>query len=116
MLSRGASIADDSQKKYFLPEERATDFVSYSTAESVFSFGNKVISFTGAVLILIPVIVLHFLQNANWRLAVIVIFTLFFTAALVMGTSADRAQVFAATAAFVAVQVVYVGSALAAPS
>ena len=64
---------------------------------------------------LVPVIVLHFLQDANWRLAVIVMFSLSFTATLVIGTSAERAQIFAATAAFVAVQVVYVGSALAAP-
>ena len=68
-----------------------------------------------AVLILVPVIVLHFLQNANWRLLVIVIFTLIFTATLVVGTGAERAQIFAATAAFVAVQVVYMGSALGAP-
>lgn len=103
------------QKTYLLPKEGTTDFAMYSTAESIFSLGNKIVSFAAAVLILVPVVVLHFLQDANWRLAVIVIFSLSFTATLVMGTSADRAQVFAATAAFVAVQVVYVGSALAAP-
>ena len=103
------------QTTFFLPEERATDFALYSTAESIFSFGNKIINFAAAVIILVPVIVLHFFQDANWRLVVIVIFSLSFTATLVMGTSSERAQVFAATAAFVAVQVVYVGSALAAP-
>lgn len=103
------------QKTYLLPKEKTIDFAMYSTAESIFSLGNKIISFAAAVLILVPVIVLHFLQDANWRLAVIVIFSLSFTATLVMGTSADRAQVFAATAAFVAVQVVYVGNALTAP-
>ena len=69
-------------------------------------------TFAATVLILIPVIVLHFVTNENWRLAVIVIFTLCFAATLVFCTRAERSQIFAATAAFVAVQVVYVGSAL----
>lgn len=87
----------------------------YSNAESMFSLGNKIVSFAAAVLILVPVIVLHYLRSSSWRLAVIVVFSLCFTATLVLGTNAERAQVFAATAAFVAVQVVYVGGAIGAP-
>ena len=113
-ITRRNCFAYTVQKTYFLPEEGTTDFAIHSTAESIFSFGNKLISFVAAILILVPVIVLHFLQNANWRLLVIVIFTLVFTATLVVGTSAERAQIFAATAAFVAVQVVYVGNVLSA--
>ena len=113
-ITRRKCLAYRAQKTYFLPEEGTTDFASYSTEESSFSFGNKLISFVAAILILVPVVVLHFLQNANWRLLVIVIFSLLFTATLVVGTSAERAQIFAATAAFVAVQVVYVGSAISA--
>lgn len=82
----------------------------------MYSFGNKVVNFTAALLVLVPVIVLHFIQDDDWRLAVIVIFSLIFTLTMAMCTSADRAQIFAATAAFVAVQVVYVGNALTSPS
>jgi hypothetical protein len=75
------------------------------------SFGDKLSSFAGAVLIL-PVIVLHFLQSSTTRLLVIVIFSLAFTFAMAFFTDARRSEIFAAAAAFIAVQVVYVGSAL----
>ena len=114
-MTRRDCFAYRAQKKYFLPEDRTTDYAAYSTAESISTFWNNFISLVAAVLILVPVIVLHFVQNANWKLLVIVIFSLIFTATLLVGTSAERAQTFAATAAFVGVQVVYVGSALSAP-
>jgi hypothetical protein len=84
----------------------------YGTVESVATTGDRIGSFLSATLILVPIIILHFLENANSRLIVIVSFSLAFTAALVLGTNAKRSEIFAASAAFVAVQVVYVGSAL----
>lgn len=69
-------------------------------------------SFLAAVLLLVPVVVLHFIDNATGRLAVIVCFSVAFILALTLGTDATRSEIFAASAAFVAVQVVYVGSAL----
>ena len=51
-------------------------------------------------------------NNSDSRLMVLIIFSLAFTGLLVFGTEARRSEVFAASAAFVAVQVVYVGGAL----
>lgn len=63
-----------------------------------------------SILILIPVVILHFVTNPNNRLALIVVFTLVFTASMALFAGAKRSEIFAAAAAFVAVQVVYVGS------
>ena len=68
------------------------------------------------MIVLVPVIVLHFVQDTDWRLAIIVLFSLVFTGVLVLGTDAKRSEIFGASAAFVAVQVVYVGAVLNQPS
>ncbi|KIX08944.1 uncharacterized protein Z518_00022 [Rhinocladiella mackenziei CBS 650.93] len=99
-------------KRPFLPEEGSTACTMYSNVESFEKIGDNLASFSAAILMLIPVVVLHFLRSANMRLLVIVIFSICFTALLVTTTKAERSQVIAASAAFVAVQVVYVGSAL----
>ena len=62
-------------------------------------------------MILVPVIVLHFVKSANYRLIVIVLFSLSFVVAMSVLTQAKRSELVAATAAFIAVQVVYIGSA-----
>ena len=63
-------------------------------------------------MILVPVIVLHFVKNSDARLGIIVGFTVAFSLVLASATEAKRREVFAATAAVVAVQVVYISSAL----
>ena len=82
----------------------------HGNPDSIRSLGDKIGGFLAALLILAPVIVLHFLEDANDRLIVISSFTIAFTAALVFGTEASRAELFGASAAFVAVQVIYVGN------
>ena len=69
-------------------------------------------SLLAASLIVAPIISLHFIPTPNWRLVAIVGFTLIFVFGMVFTTEAKRDQVFAATAAFAAVQAVYVGAAL----
>ena len=59
-----------------------------------------------------PVIVLHFLEDANLRLVVVVVFSLSFIIAMMFLTGATRSELVGAAAAFIAVQVVYIGSAL----
>lgn len=46
------------------------------------------------------------------RLVAIVAFSLSFTLVLVLTTDAERSEIFAASAGFVAVQVAYVGSSM----
>jgi hypothetical protein len=87
-------------------------FEKYGSSSTWSSAGDQLSSFLATVLILIPVITLHFVQSANARLVVIVVSSLVFTEMVVLTTQATRSEVFAASAAFIAIQVVYVGSAL----
>ena len=73
---------------------------------------DQISSFVATSLILIPVITLHFVNSADARLIIIVVFSVAFQGLVVLATEAKRSEVFAATAAFVAIQVVYVWSAL----
>jgi hypothetical protein len=93
-----------------MPEEGDKTFARFGTREGVRSAGDKAASFIASVLVLVPVITLHFVTSPDARLGVIVAFTLAFAGMLVSVTEAKRSETFAATAAFVAVQVVYVGS------
>jgi hypothetical protein len=95
-----------------MPDEDLTNHVVYHTESFFKAVSDMVANIIGAILVLIPVIVLHFIRDPDMRLVVIVIFSLVFTACMVQFTDARRSEVFAATAAFVAVQVVYVGSTL----
>ena len=84
----------------------------YGSAETWAAVGDQISSFLAAMLILAPVIALHFISTPNARLGAIVGFTFAFVLLMVFTTQAKRNEVFAATAAFVAVQVIYVGAAL----
>ena len=92
--------------------ENQPEVLKFGSSKTWTLAGDQISNLLAAVMILVPVIVLHFIHDANARLIVIVTFTLAFTLVLAMTTNADRGQVFGAVAAFVAVQVVYVGSAL----
>ena len=103
------------QRSRFLPTEYnygGDGYVIYGTADSLRSIGDKITSLVAVILILVPIIVLHFLNSATMRLIVIVAFSSSFTLVLVLTTDAKRSEIFAASAGFVAVQVVYVGSSL----
>ena len=76
------------------------------------NIADQISSFVATTLILVPVITLHFVNSADTRLIIIVVFSLAFQSLVVLATEAKRSEVFVATAAFVAIQVVYVGSAL----
>jgi hypothetical protein len=84
----------------------------YGSAKTWTAAGDQISSFLAAMLVLAPVIVLHFVSTPNARLGPIVGFTLAFVLLTIFATEARRSEVFAATAAFVAVQVIYVGAAL----
>ena len=95
-----------------MPEEADDGFRLYGTNHSLRSAGDKMSSILATVLILTPVVVLHFLNNASYRLVVVVVSSLAFTTAMVTLTEAKRSEIFAAAAAFIAVQVVYLGAAI----
>jgi hypothetical protein len=100
------------QPRTFLPEEEAENQKIYGTRAIYASIMDMIVNMLAALLILVPVIVLHFIQNSDMRLVAVVLFSFTFTCAMGIFTEAKRGEVFAASAAFVAVQVVYVGSTL----
>ena len=61
-----------------------------------------------SLLITIPIIALRFVNSTNTRLGLIILFTFVFSFGLVVLGNARRNEVFAASAAFAAVQVVFV--------
>lgn len=60
-----------------------------------------------------PIIVLYFVKNPNARLVLVIGFILIFALGLSVSTSANRDAIFAATAAYSAVLVVFVSGDLA---
>jgi lysylphosphatidylglycerol synthetase-like protein (DUF2156 family) len=94
-----------------MPEEGHVAFRLYGTNTGARSKGDIITAMLATILILVPVIVLHFVKSADHRLIVIVLFSLSFVIAMSVLSQAKRSELFAATAAFIAVQVVYVGAA-----
>jgi len=63
-----------------------------------------------ALLPILSVVVLYCVKNMWVRLALVAVFTVLFSLVLSLIAPAKRIEVFAATAAFASVQVVFVGS------
>jgi hypothetical protein len=83
----------------------------YLDSGAIVRVGDKIVTVASCLLVTVPVIVLHYVTNTGIRLGLIVLFALLFSLALVFMSDASRKEIFGATAAFVAVEVVYVGSA-----
>jgi hypothetical protein len=71
---------------------------------------NILSSLISSALLIGAIMTLYFVKSAIVRLGIIAAFTTVFSLVLVLATNARKVEVFAGTAAFVAVQVVFVGS------
>lgn len=60
------------------------------------------------MLLIGAIIALNYVQSQDWRIALIGIFTILFAGSVGLLTTASRVEVFAATAAYAAVLVVFV--------
>src|SRR5204862_8290526 len=67
---------NSAQYRVFMPEENDDTFAIFGTQEGRKSVGDKAASFAASVLVLVPVITLHFVTSADARLCIIVGFTL----------------------------------------
>lgn len=63
-----------------------------------------------SLLLMISVVVLYFVRSAGARLGIIGAFTAFFSLSLAVFSGANRNEIFGATAACIAVQIVFVGT------
>jgi hypothetical protein len=66
--------------------------------------------FFGAILLLVPLVVLTFIANIHYRLLATTLFALVFAIILSIFSKASNTELAGATAAYVAVLVVFVGS------
>lgn len=58
----------------------------------------------------VMILALYFIQSMLWRIGAVIIFTAIFAVALTVFTNARKIEVYSATAAFAAVEVVFIGS------
>jgi hypothetical protein len=56
------------------------------------------------------ILALYFVNSMIHRIGLVIVFTTVFSVALALFTGAKKVEVFSATAAFAAVEVVYIGS------
>lgn len=63
-----------------------------------------------SVLPIVAIVILYFVTSMGWRLGIMALFTSSFSLALAILTEAKRTEIFAATAAFTAVLVVFIGT------
>lgn len=73
-------------------------------------FANVLTAALSAALPTVAILVLYFVENMIHRIGLVIVFTTVFSAVFAMFTGGKKAEVFAATAAFAAVEVVYIGS------
>nr|XP_036575622.1 uncharacterized protein CTRU02_14412 [Colletotrichum truncatum]KAF6782225.1 hypothetical protein CTRU02_14412 [Colletotrichum truncatum] len=73
-------------------------------------FSDIAVAAFSAALPTLVILVLYFVQNMIHRIGLVIVFTTIFSVAFAMFTGAKKAEVFAATATFAAVEVVYIGS------
>ncbi|KAH6652864.1 hypothetical protein BKA67DRAFT_567757 [Truncatella angustata] len=89
--------------------EGMEDLFEYKNSTLV-RFTTSVTTFLSAVFPVLSIFVLYDVENMPIRLGLIVLFTSLFALALLFVSNARRVEIFMATSAFAAVQVVFVGS------
>ncbi|KXH65576.1 hypothetical protein CSAL01_12160 [Colletotrichum salicis] len=86
------------------------DGIRHYDGRKVQRAGDIVVGALSAAFPTVAILVLYFVQNLIHRIGLVIVFTFIFSVAFAMMTGAKKAEVFAATAAFAAVEVVYIGS------
>ncbi|KAI0384842.1 hypothetical protein F5Y04DRAFT_277577 [Hypomontagnella monticulosa] len=73
-------------------------------------FANILVAILSSLLPTVMILVLYFINTILWRIGAVIIFTAVFSATLTIFTNAKKVEVYSATAAFAAVEVVFIGS------
>ncbi|KAK4199459.1 hypothetical protein QBC40DRAFT_254963, partial [Triangularia verruculosa] len=85
--------------------------VSYSSSR-ISKASSLITTVLASTLPVLTILVLHRLDNTDVRIGVTAVFTAVFALAIALFSDAKRVEIFAATATFAAVEVVFIGSAL----
>lgn len=92
-------------------EEKILDGkIRYYAPEKIKRVGDGIVVALSAVLPTLAILVLYFVKNMIKRIGLVILFTAIFAIAMAVLTGAKKIEIFSATAAFAAVEVVYIGS------
>ncbi|KAK7977833.1 hypothetical protein PG996_003883 [Apiospora saccharicola] len=90
--------------------ETVDDHARAYSPRTVSRVGSAVVAALSSTLPTLAILVLYFVGDMVKRLGLVIIFTTLFAVALAVFTDAKKVEIFSATAAFAAVEVVYIGS------
>jgi hypothetical protein len=83
--------------------------------EGLLKFNNMLISVIGTAMPIVSIVALYFIKTEGGRISAMAGFTILFAFVLATCTNARRLEIAASTAAFAAVEVVFIGSNLGNP-
>ncbi|KAI0156186.1 hypothetical protein BJ166DRAFT_594381 [Pestalotiopsis sp. NC0098] len=97
--------------RYSKDEEKILDGrIRYYAPEKIKRAGDGIVVALSAVLPTLAILVLYFVKDMIQRIGLVILFTAVFAIAMAVFTGAKKIEIFSATAAFAAVEVVYIGS------
>ena len=82
--------------------------IAHISERKIARFVAVVSTLLAAVLLIGAIVALNYVQSQDWKMALVAIFTIMFAGSVGLLTSARRQEVFATTAAYAAVLVVFV--------
>ncbi|KAG9556937.1 hypothetical protein KCU71_g11189, partial [Aureobasidium melanogenum] len=91
------------------------DGIMHYSQEGLLKFNNMLISVIGAAMPIASIVALYFIKTEGGRIGAMAGFTILFAFVLATCTNARRLEIAASTAAFAAVEVVFIGSNLGNP-
>jgi len=111
-----ASSSPSLRKSRFRKTINPDDGTMHYSQEGLLKFNNILISVIGAAMPIISIVALYFIQTEGGRIGAMAGFTILFALVLATCTNARRLEIAASTAAFAAVEVVFIGSDLGKPA
>lgn len=86
------------------------------SSKAVNRLASGVVAALSSILPTLAILVLYYVHDMVQRIGLLIVFTTLFAVALAVLTNAKQVEVFSATAAFAAVEVVFIGSTNGASS
>ncbi|KAI0901642.1 hypothetical protein F4806DRAFT_443956 [Annulohypoxylon nitens] len=97
------------KKKNLKPQDFGQNLRLYDD-QKITRFADMLSVVLSSLLPTVMILALYFIQSMLWRIGAVIIFTAIFAVALTVFTNARKIEVYSATAAFAAVEVVFIGS------
>ncbi|XPS96317.1 hypothetical protein M3J09_005587 [Ascochyta lentis] len=109
---RMTKFAQENLAFLFPDQKRRRKGIAYASDRALSSFVAWFSTFLAALLLIGAIVILYKVRSSDWRLGLIATFTTLFAGSVGLLTNARRAELFAATAAYAAVLVVFVSGDL----